>query len=372
MTRIVFVTDAFAVCGGMERVMADKMNCLVESDEYQVTLVTVNQGEHPLSFYLHHSVRHIDLQVRMHQQYQYHGVKRLLIRRKLKKLLCSRLKEVVADVKPNIIICVKFDFVGVLLKIKGSARLIVESHTLCRAEQIDGSGFLRRMHISLFKKNVAKADAVVALTEGDAKDWRKIHRHVEVIPNVVHLNEGKIASLENKRVIWVGRFDYQKRPLEIIRIWQLVYPQFKDWYLDIYGEGELKTELEAAANSLNMNISIHQPTENIYDAYRNCSVLVNTSLFEPFGLVIPEAMSCGLPVVAYDCPYGPKTIVIDKRTGYLIHENDAISFGVRLSELMDNFSLRIMMKKECLIASRKYSASSIMPVWDSIFKRICS
>ena len=370
--KIIYVTDAFAVCGGIERVLADKMNYLVENNGYQLTLVTVNQGEHPLSFNLHHSVCHIDLQVRMHQQYQYHGIKRLLIRRKLNKLLKSRLKEVVVKENSDIIICVKFDFVGVLLKIKGSARLIIESHTLCRAEQIDGSGFIRRMRIFAIKKIIAKTDAVIALTEGDANDWREIHRHVEVIPNVVHLNEGKIASLENKRVIWVGRFDYQKRPLEMIRIWQLVYPQFKDWHLDIYGEGELQRELENVIQSLDMNIHLHQPTDFIFDAYRNSSILVSTSLYEPFGLVIPEAMSCGLPVVAYNCPYGPGKIVINKRTGYLIHENDAISFSVRLSELMENYSLRLLMRKECLIASRKYSASSIMPMWDSIFKRICS
>ena len=64
-------------------------------------------------------------------------------------------------------------------------------------------------------------------------------------------------------------------------------------------------------------------------------VIVSASLFEPFGLVLPEAMSCGLPVVTYDCPYGPASIITDGEDGFLINQGDEQQFAERLSLLMD-------------------------------------
>ena len=372
MISIVYVTDAFAVCGGMERVLADKMNSLIENDSYQVTLVTANQGDHPLSFKLHHSVCHIDLQVRMHQQYQYHGLKRFFLRRKLKKLLCSRLREVVANVKPDIIICVKFDFVGVLLKIKGSVRLIVESHTLCSAEQIDGSGLIRRMHISLFKKNIAKADAVIALTEGDAKDWRKINPHVYIIPNIVQLNKDNNSLCDNKSVIYVGRFCAQKDIDSLLTIWQIVHHRHHDWTLKMFGAGDLKEEFLSKIKTMDANIQVENPTTDIISKYMQSSMLLLTSLYEPFGLVLLEAMSCGLPVVAFDCPYGPADIISDGVDGFLIKNRDIDAFADKVCQLIENEDLRRQMGQLGMISSQRYRADVIMPKWISLFNELTS
>ena len=368
--KIIYVTDAFAVFGGMERVLADKMNCLVENDGYKVTLVTINQGDHPLSFKLHHSVCHIDLQVRMHQQYQYYGLKRFFLRRKLKKLLCSRLREVVANVKPDIIICVKFDFVGVLLKIKGSARLIVESHTLCSAEQIDGSGLIRRMHISLFKKNIAKADAVIALTEGDAKDWRKINPHVYIIPNIVQLNKDNNSLCDNKSVIYVGRFCAQKDIDSLLTIWQIVHHRHHDWTLKMFGAGDLKEEFLSKIKTMDANIQVENPTTDIISKYMQSSMLLLTSLYEPFGLVLLEAMSCGLPVVAFDCPYGPSEIISDGKDGFLIDCYDVDAFADKLCLMMENESLRKQMGLYAIQSALRFKKEKIMPQWNTLFESL--
>ena len=184
-----------------------------------------------------------------------------------------------------------------------------------------------------------------------------------------HLNEIQLSSLENKRVFWVGRLDYQKRPIEIIKIWQKVYPMFPDWHLDIYGEGEQLQEIENIVNSLNVNIHIHQPTDRIFDAYRESSILVSTSLFEPFGLVIPEAMSCGLPVVAYNCPFGPSSILSDGNNGFLIQNNDQQAFVDRLCQLMSDGTLRRQMGRAAIISSRRFEAKQIMPQWKMLFEQ---
>lgn len=76
---------------------------------------------------------------------------------------------------------------------------------------------------------------------------------------------------------------------------------------------------------LNKRFSVDKDTTNIFDKYRESSILVLTSLYELFGLVLPEAMSCGLPVVAFDCPYGPANIITDGEDGYIIKNREYVS-----------------------------------------------
>ena len=206
--------------------------------------------------------------------------------------------------------------------------------------------------------------------EGDALEWRNNHSHVEAIPNIVHFNKGPVALLDCKRIIWVGRFDYQKCPMEIINIWRMVYSKFPYWHLDIYGEGEQRQELEHVALSLNMNIHIHLPTDKIINIYIESSILVSTSLFEPFGLVLPEAMSCGLPVVAFDCPYGPADIITDGDDGFLIKNRDIQAFADRVCQLMANEDLRCQMGQCGIESSQRYQADRIMPMWKELFQSL--
>ena len=105
--KIVYIVDAFAVWGGIERVLADKINYLIGYYGYEVCLLTVNQGTHSVPYKLHPNVQKIDLGIQMYQQYNFHGIKRFFIRRKLNKLLNLQLKRAIDKVSPDIIICVK-------------------------------------------------------------------------------------------------------------------------------------------------------------------------------------------------------------------------------------------------------------------------
>ena len=118
-----------------------------------------------------------------------------------------------------------------------------------------------------------------------------------------------------------------------------------------------------------MNIHIHQPTDCIFDVYRESSILVSTSLFEPFGLVIPEAMSCGLPIVAYNCPFGPSSILSDGNDGFLIQNNDQRAFADRLCQLMSDGTLRSQMGRAAIISSCRFEAKQIMPQWKTLFEQ---
>jgi len=370
---IIYITDAFAVWGGMERVLADKMNSLAGQYGWEVTLLTTNQGEHPLTYDLHTNIRHIDLDIRMHQQYKYHGIQKVRKRRMLRNTLKERLRQTLVEIKPDVLVCVKLDYVSVLAKLKGDTPLVVESHTLCHSEKMDEVGLLRRLYVRSLKRSIIKADAVVALTEGDANDWKAYNDNVHVIPNVVNLNDsGSYSSCEQKSVIYVGRFSKQKDIDSLLRIWAIIHQQYQDWRLDIYGEGELKEHYLSRIHLMDANIHVYEPTANIMEVYREHSILLLTSLYEPFGLVLPEAMSCGLPVVAFDCPYGPADIITDGVDGYLTSDRNIELFAQRVAQLISDYDLRVQMGKAAVISSQRYQASRIMPQWIQLFEQLTS
>ncbi len=359
---LLYVTDAFAVWGGMERVLADKMNYLSERYGYDVVLMTVNQGEHTIPFSLNSQIDHIDLGVGLHQQYAYKGVKRFLIHRQLDTQLKDKIGKALQQIDSDVIICAKLDFVGVLNEVRGRTPLIVESHTLCRADYYEQSGLLRRIHIWEYKRQVKNADAVIALTAGDAKDWRRYNRNVCVIPNVVHINDTNCFSdCTEKRIVFVGRFTKQKDFDSLLKAWSKVYSCHPDWTLDIYTDGEIHAP----------GVRVFKPVANIMEKYCNSSMLLLTSLFEPFGLVLPEAMSCGLPVVSFDCPYGPADIITDGVDGFLIKNRDVNEFADRVCQLIEDRELRVRMGQAAVKLAQRYRADLIMPKWKDLFERLC-
>lgn len=366
--RILYLFRSLAVWGGIERVLVEKMNYLASTYGYEIYMLTTDQGNHTIPYTLENDVYLEDLGIQFHHQYRFSGLKRLMVARRLNRLFKKKLSDRLRYIHPDVLVCTAANYVDVniLEKVKDdTVPLIVESHSICR-QTLYQKGIRKIYANYMFRKVLAKSDVMVSLTEGDAVEWRKVHPCVRVIPDMVHLNEESMSSLKHKRVIWVGRLDYQKQPFEIIKIWQLVFSKHSDWYLDIYGEGELQQELEDMIRRFS-NICLHKPTDSIFDAYRESSILVSTSLFEPFGLVIPEAMSCGLPVVAYDSPFGPSFLISDGENGFLIEKNNHLAFADKLCLLMSDISLRQRMGKAACASAQHFSADIIMPKWRGLF-----
>ena len=368
--KILYVFRSLAVWGGIERILVDKMNYLSEQPEVEVYMLTSDQGNHPLPYSINEKVHLEDLGICFYRQYHFSLVRRLYVRKEMISRYERLMRNKVAVIRPNVIVCTTADMIPSILKIKESIPLVVESHSICvRSINFGSNLLLRALNKYCFLKNIRKADVVVALTEGDAKEWRKYHPSVVTIPNIVHLDQGEVSSVIAKKVIFVGRFDYQKRVQEAIRIWSKVRQKYPDWMLEIYGEGELQKEIETDANRVG-GIRINPPTCRIFDCYRDSSILMSTSLFEPFGLVIPEAMSCGIPVIAYDCPYGPADIISDGVDGFLIKQDDINAFVEKLSMLMSNKELRKRMGDVGLQAAHRFEASQIMPLWQNLFQQL--
>lgn len=371
--KILYVFRSLAVWGGIERILIGKMNSLAASG-YDVYMLTSDQAGHPVPYRLSAAVRLEDLGISFHRQYRHRGLRRLWEGYRLKRLYEQRLAEKIRLIRPDVIVSVATSRLDAVAKVKGAVPLVVESHSNC-GRTLHSGRLLGCYYDWQLKRALRRAAVIVALTEGDADAWRSHgYSPVRVIPNMVQLPPPPPALPEeadtSRRVIFVGRFDYQKQPLEAIRIWQMVQPQFPDWQLDIYGTGEQQQQVEAAVRQSGCRITLHAPTDRIFDCYRASRILMLTSLFEPFGLVLPEAMGCGLPVVAYDCPYGPSAIITDGTDGFLVSPGDTQAFARRLSQLMGDDALRARMGKAATAVADRYAPETVMPQWKQLFEAV--
>ena len=370
--RLLYITDALAIWGGIERILVDKANYFADNYGYDVYLVTVNQGSHPILFPLSQKVCYSDFNIRFHQQYYYHGLARLIKKRQLKKKFVDRLRTYINKVKPDIILTARTEMISGIVAAKGDIPLVFESHSSYIAHRYLSDDFFSLVKSKFLNRNVKHADRVVALTNGDAFEWRKVTKNVCVIPNVVHLNDkGCFSDCKNKNAIFVGRFSRQKDIGSLLKIWRIIHHRFPDWKLQIYGGfGEEKETVMNAIEKMNININVNHPTSDILEKYCESSILLLTSLFEPFGLVLPEAMSCGLPVVAFDCPYGPNDIIRDGVDGFIVSNRDIDLFAEKVCLLMENYDLRVKMGKEGIKSSFRFEEKNIMPLWINLFQSL--
>ena len=335
-------------------------------------LVTLNQGSHPIPYPLSSKVTHEDINIQSHQQYQYKGVKRLVRMIQSHQLFRCRIRQKIQAIQPDVIVCSRRQLIGVVANTKGDIPLVYESHTYRGVLDIEGASLYTRFKEVINCRKDRLPQLVVTLTEGDATDWRKVNPHVSVIPNVVSLNvSGHYSNCEAKSVIFVGRFSKQKDIRTLLTVWMLVHQTHPDWQLEIYGGyGGQQNSLLPVIQQMGANIIVHEPTQHIFEGYLESSIFLLTSRFEPFGLVIPEAMSCGLPVVAFDCPYGPADIISDGIDGFLIKDRDVNLFAEKVCLLMDNPDLRKKMGQAGILSSQRYKADNIMPLWKELFEQL--
>ena len=371
--KIVYVNDALAIWGGLERIVVEKVNELATRYGYEMYVVTTNQGNHPVPYLLNRNVVHKDLNIQFHKEYQYHGFRRIQKKIELKRLYVQRLRDVVNLIRPDVIVCVRSEYVGGVLKVKGRIPLVFESHTSRFAHRFINADWYAKFQAFINNRNVRFASCVVTLTSGDANDWCRINRNVCVIPNFVTINDANsFCDYNSKSVAFVGRFSAQKDIYSLLRIWQIVHLRHSDWVLHIYGGyGEEQEIHNKNIINLNANVIVHEPTSEIFDRYKESSVLLLTSRYEPFGLVMPEAMSCGLPVVAFDCPYGPADIITDGVDGFLVKNRDINEFADRVCQLIEDKELRMRMGQAAIKSSQRYRADLIMPKWKKLFETLC-
>lgn len=378
--RILYVYKSIALLAGMERVLTDKMNYLSEQLGYDVYLITYEQDTNPFSYQLSPRVIHKDLGVLLYTKSRYPFPQRLWVYRKMRKLLKNRLYEEIDKINPDVIIATNYSFpiIDIIANIPGKSKRILETHIakdalLKSADFTNFSFFKIAAHIYDFYMllQIKKFDVLVTLTEQDRKKWEGIINTI-TIPNVLTTFPAKVADSTNKCLISVGRYDAQKGYDLLIEAWSLVVAKHPDWQMHIFGSGPLRNFLLKMIDEYGIASSfiLNPPTPEIYDKYLEHSIYVMSSRFEGFGLVLIEAMSCGLPCISFDCPSGPSEIIRTGEDGILVENGNVEKLSEAICRLIDNEQERKQMGMKARQNSLRYSKDRIMCDWDALFKRL--
>ena len=184
--RLLYVGSTLAIHGGIERVLTDKLNWLVEHGDCEVCLLLANQGGGPIVFPLNSKVKYHDLSIMFHQIYRYSGLKRFLIFLRLHHLLRQRLTDCIQTFSPDIIVCTKMEYICDVKSVSGDIPVVYEAHNTFLAYKFEKYSLLQRLQMRFWYRALKKVQMIVALTQGDACEWKRINSHVQIIPNVVH------------------------------------------------------------------------------------------------------------------------------------------------------------------------------------------
>lgn len=194
------------------------------------------------------------------------------------------------------------------------------------------------------------ADAIVAISSKMADslaDVSKISRQsIKVIYNPVvgdvlfkksEQSPGPLFDKINSPIVLaVGSFHRRKGFLDLVEAFAVLRAKY-DLDLVILGEGSLRSELEARIRDLGLIDSVWMPgaVSNPYAWMARARLFVLPSYFEGLPTVLIEAMACGCPVVATDCPTGPSEILQDGRYGELVPMRDPQALAAAMGRTLD-------------------------------------
>ena len=380
--KILIMHRSYALVGGAERVITDKANFLANAG-HQLLLVSYEQGQHPLPYELHPSVGYKDLDCRFFTLSKYslplHIYHFLRLRNKFRKALRST----VEDFKPDVIVLASDwqTLMGAVVKSVNPIPVIAEFHnTYAYIMRKVGSSenWLRKMVTKFYYRqtisNLRKCSKLVVLTEIDAQNWRRHFDNVCVIPNPVTLYPDVIDDIpkDNGRIIFVGRFNHEKRIDRLITAFSMIADRYLDWHVDIFGDGNEKENLLRQIDECGLvkRVVIHEPTKAIYDEYKRSEMLVLCSEHEASPLVLVEAMACGVPCVSLDCPTGPRAIIKDGETGLLAKDGDVNDLASKIEWLIAHEAERKEMGRKARVFAASRKQDVVMGQWEKLYTGI--
>lgn len=376
--KIVYVTPALYMAGGVERVLTLKANYFAEHYGYDITIILTEGKNKPYFYPLSPKLKVINYDLNFEELWTCSFLKRIWVylpkQRRFKKLLTAELMRI----RPDITISLLRRDINFINEIKDGSKKIGELHVNranYRNFKTESAGLLKTLFAKFWSANLVshlkKLDKLVVLTEKDREAWTELS-NVKVIPNPLSFTPHNISTQTNKRVIAVARYSHEKGIDLLLKAWAITEKETEEWRLDIYGDGN-REPFERLIDLLGIDrkrCALHGRTNIVEQEYVNSSLFVLSSRFEGFGMVILEAMACGLPVVAFDCPWGPRSIVTEGKDGLLAENGNVNELSDGLFQLMNNDSLRLLMSKGCLNKVNQYKIEIIAGKWRDIFNEV--
>lgn len=227
-------------------------------------------------------------------------------------------------------------------------------------------GYVRRI-----LKAYSGLDRFVALTEEDAELFTRAGvPSATSIPNPVTMEEGK-PNPDARRLVSLGRYGEEKRLDRMIQAWHQLAPEFPEWQLDLWGEGDQRPKLQRLIDQLGLSGSafLRGATNEVAEVLSNSAVNLLTSDTEGLPLAIVEASRRGVPTVAMDCGSGIRALIDDGETGIVVPAKSTMATVSALRTLMSDHNLRVDMGQAALNRSRVYYPEVVLDRWEEEFER---
>ncbi|USE83204.1 glycosyltransferase family 4 protein [Acinetobacter tibetensis] len=345
--KVLFLVNSLKFRSGIERVACNLANELVETNNFDVTIINRNTDKKSVAYELNDAVKVQSLKGNLFSFY-------IKLKEKLSK---NNYDYIVVHNMGKLTL-----FTGLVLP-RNKGKVISLEHVAF----ISRSFLIRKLSALIYPKVV---NYVVTLTQNDLQSYSFINSKV-CIPNASYLKVNSNVSnvSKNKKIIAVGRYNFQKNYKDLLKIWAKLYKEFPDWVLEIYGEGEEKENLLQLKKTYDLeNIYLKDVTSDIISVYKSSSIYVMTSIFEGLPMVLIEAQQFSLPIISYDCPYGPSEVINHELNGFLVKLGDVDDFSNKLRVLMKSEDKINEFSLNSLKASKRFDPETINKLWMDLFR----
>jgi glycosyltransferase involved in cell wall biosynthesis len=378
---IVFCTPALYSAGGVERVVSFKASYFADQLGYDVTIIVTEGRGRACYFPLSDKVRVINYELGFEALWRASFIKKVFLYLSKQYRYKHLLKEELMRIRPDITISMLRREINFLTEIPDGSKKIGELHvnrTNYRNFEANDSNALKCLFAKFWMRSLVgklkRLDQLVVLTNKSKALWPELS-NVSVIPDPITIKvKSEVMKSEkcSKRIVTIGRYVYQKGYDLLLQVWAEVEKHYPDWRLDIYGQGDrtnycqLMCDLGVDADRCHLN----GPVEDVVKVYQDSSVFVLSSRFEGFGLVLVEAMACGLPVVSFDCPAGPDEIITDGYDGLLASAGDVHALAEKLMVMMADENLRKRLGEQARQSAQRYDMASVANQWTALFGKV--
>lgn len=360
MKKIVYYMDSMAPAGGIERVSANLLNVLI--NYFDITLLVKDDGE---SFY--------SLDKRINVVSMKNGIILNMNDSRVHRIF-NALKSLLLSIKTLKQFSKKedFDYIFTVHPLLSLQIYLSLGKKVCKSKLINtehGSIFAYNKVYKLIKKIVYKnCKALISPTTLDEREYLKLGFPAKYIPHLTTFQNNDIDYSKKENIVLnAGRLTSDKQQDKLIEIWSSIMKEsseYDKWKLIIIGKGEEKKNLiNKIKNSNVQNIELLDPVDNISEIYKRSKIFAFTSKMEGFGMVLLEAMAFGNACISFDCPSGPRDIIDNNKTGYLIKCFDLEDYESSLKELMENSNLLLQLQRASYDKVLRWDNSLIIKKW---------
>lgn len=343
MKKIAFITGGMTR-GGAERVLSILSKYYAERG-YQTEIVCLLNNE--VGYELHETTKVVDFTGKGKSK-----IKRL-------PYWIKALKNYVKESKPDVVVSffakINVIVLYALRKFKGGIIVSERNDPKC-----DGRS---KIVSFLTKRLYPKAHAVVFQTER-AKSYFKNLKNGVIIPNPINV-ENKSDSIDYNKIVTVGRLMEQKNQKLLISAFSYLASENQDAYLQIYGEGELKDELQTQIDSLSLTdrVTLMGNHPDVIDKISDAGIFCLPSNYEGLSNALLEAMTLGLPCISTNCAGADETI-IDGENGYLVEVKNEKEFTDKLIKLFNDRETQAKFRLNAKETSEKFKLENVMALWN--------